>query len=86
MSKNTNCLEGIRCPECGQDEVFDIVVSTTVRVTDEGFDLAEYSSTEWDEYSSITCPDCEKSGEVADFSDDESVVPVLGWPDTNEED
>lgn len=68
MSKNTNCLEGIRCPECGQEDEFEIDATATLLVTDDGWDLARYSAAEWGRYSSIKCTDCGKLGEVAEFT------------------
>ena len=37
MSKNTNCLEGIKCPKCGNEDKFVISVVAHATVTDDGF-------------------------------------------------
>jgi len=33
---NENCLEGIRCPQCGQEDCFKITALITCNVTDDG--------------------------------------------------
>lgn len=68
MSKNTNCLEGIRCPECGQEDEFKIEVTTVMLVTDDGTEVDRYAETEWTDASYILCPECERFGKVAEFT------------------
>lgn len=71
MSKNTNCLEGIRCPKCGYEDGFNvsITVTTTVYMTDDGFSLDEGSNAEtnWDDDDYMSCIDCGYEAVVALF-------------------
>lgn len=57
---NTNCLEGIRCPKCGQEERFFIHSSITAAVTDNGAEIAPSprADIEWDRNSNAECPAC----------------------------
>jgi hypothetical protein len=58
-TKNTNCLEGIRCPKCGHEDDFLIRCEVTCLVTDESADAADNcGGYEWDENSGTTCRDC----------------------------
>jgi hypothetical protein len=61
----TGCLEGFRCPKCGNTDGFSIVVETTVKVFANGTDDME--GAEWDADSSCSCLDCHESGIVSDF-------------------
>lgn len=62
---NTNCLEGVRCPHCGQSEVFRVFAVVDCEVTDEG--VADTGSAHWDEESRMYCPMCQKDGLMKDF-------------------
>lgn len=64
---NTNCLEGMRCPSCGNEDEFRIEMVITVKVTDEGTEDmgGDYY---WDKDSWCFCPQCEWDGTVKDFS------------------
>lgn len=53
---NDNCLEGIRCPRCGQEEHFEITALVTCHVTDEGSEPT--GDHHWDEDSITRCPEC----------------------------
>lgn len=64
---NDNCLENIRCPECGNEDRFFIVATILADVTDDGADVAEHSDVEWDRSSEARCPDCGRAGEWASF-------------------
>jgi hypothetical protein len=66
MPRNTNCLLGIRCPECGNEGRFYISALVTANVTDEGAEAR--GDMEWDGGSAILCPQCERAGKVDDFS------------------
>ncbi len=55
---NTNCLENIRCPKCGQNERFQIVAEVVMDVTDNGSEDKGSGHT-WDENSACFCPECE---------------------------
>jgi hypothetical protein len=65
MTRNTNCLQGIRCPECRNDSSFYISTLVTAEVTDDG--AAAAGDMEWDGESPILCSDCEHSGTVTEF-------------------
>jgi DNA-directed RNA polymerase subunit RPC12/RpoP len=71
---NTNCLEGIKCPHCGNEHRFFIRAAVTAEVTDEGADIAPAGrgDIEWDDESGIQCPTCEKTGTVGEFSSKEA--------------
>jgi hypothetical protein len=63
---NTNCLENIACPQCGQADSFIIEVTTRADVTDEGAET--FGHMHWDERSFIECKHCETDGIVAEFT------------------
>ena len=69
MSNNTNCLEGIRCPECGQEDGFyiDVVIHATVYMTDNGYDEESGAEMDWDDDAFMRCGDCDHSGQARDF-------------------
>ena len=62
---NENCLQGIRCPQCGQDGRFNITALITCMVTDNGSDPV--GDHEWDDDSSAHCPDCGFDGKLKAF-------------------
>jgi hypothetical protein len=62
---NTNCLEGIRCPKCGQEDEFRIACTMVCTVIDDGTE--KIGDIEWDENSWCLCPRCEKDGKLKDF-------------------
>jgi hypothetical protein len=68
-SKNTNCLEGIKCPGCGNEDRFVITVTALATVTDDGFTRMEGG--DWDDSSHIRCPECGADGAVATFTAEE---------------
>lgn len=51
---NNNVLEGMRCPECGQDDAFLINVTGQAYVRDSGV-VELTGDTEWDDDSRIKC-------------------------------
>lgn len=63
---NENCLEGIRCPVCGNNSSFKIEARVTCAVTDDG-SVVEDGDHEWDDDSSCVCSNCGESGTVSDF-------------------
>ncbi len=71
---NENCLAGIACPTCGQEEHFEIHASATFDVTDEG--TGDYQAVEWNGESAIHCSKCGEFGRVKDFHPRESFVLV----------
>lgn len=62
---NTNCLQGVMCPQCGYTESFSIMLDCAGVVTDDG--LAETTHPTWDNSSRITCEGCEHDGRVGEF-------------------
>ena len=65
MTRNTNCLRGIRCPECANEGHFYMSAFVIAHVTDDGAEAR--GDMEWDGDSAILCPQCERSGKVDDF-------------------
>lgn len=57
---NTNCLEGCRCPNCGQDKYFKVQATSLFVITDDGsnngYDI------EYDGDSYANCPECDWEG------------------------
>lgn len=64
---NTNCLEGIECPECGQKDLFKIAAVVIVEVTDDGTE-DQGGDYELHENSYCECPACGHRGKLADFT------------------
>ena len=62
---NENCLEGMKCPKCGNEDVFRISCEVVCKVTDEGAE--GFGDTYWDDESWCYCSHCEKEGKVKDF-------------------
>lgn len=62
---NTNCLEGIRCPACGQEDRFKITALITCVVTDSGSEPV--GDHEWDDESGTHCPECGFTGKLKGF-------------------
>jgi len=62
---NHNCLEGIACPRCGNDERVIIAVETLATVTDDGAET--FGDMEWDDDSFTRCPECDYWGRLAKF-------------------
>jgi hypothetical protein len=65
---NENCLEGIRCSGCGNEEAFYNQSSAVMYVTDDGAECR--SDIEWDDDSHTQCAQCERSGKLAAFRAD----------------
>jgi len=64
---NENCLEGIKCPACGNEDVFRIGVTTTAIVTDDGAEV-EHGEMEWDKDSHAECANCLERGKLSHFT------------------
>lgn len=62
---NENCLEGMRCPKCKQEDRFKIVGMVTFDVTDDGSEAI--GDHEWDRNSPCSCPECDHDGIVKNF-------------------
>ena len=63
---NTNCLEGIKCPKCANEDRFKIEAQIVCTVTDDGSMPA--GDHYWDETSNTLCPVCEFQGNLALFT------------------
>lgn len=72
---NTNCLQGLRCPECGQGEHLKIAAMVTCHVTDEGSEAI--GDHDWGFDSHTECPDCGFEGKLRAFRC-EAVTPGEG--------
>lgn len=62
---NTNCLDGMKCPECGSDEPFRIASQCWAMVFDSG--VEDTSDLEWNDNDACQCPLCGYMGKVKDF-------------------
>jgi hypothetical protein len=62
---NSNCLDGLRCPRCGQEDRLDIVARVMCRVTDDGSE--PFGDHDWDDDSVAVCPGCGCDGRLGDF-------------------
>ena len=62
---NSNCLQGIACPQCGNDAMISIEVWTLAVVTDDGAET--YGDMQWNSDSYAECPDCEHCGTLGEF-------------------
>ena len=71
MSKtNTNVLEGVRCPKCGNDERLLVVANVWLDVTDDGSVPSEEPGRgdhEWDDNAATECSRCGHMGRWAAF-------------------
>lgn len=66
---NQNCLEGLRCPDCGNADRLRIVARVMADVTDDGAEMAHGSQLDWDDDSLAVCPECDHDGPLAGFRD-----------------
>ena len=62
---NENCLEGIRCPQCGSEEPFEIDVKALAKVFDSGTD--DFRDVEWSDESYCKCLECGHRSTVSQF-------------------
>ena len=62
---NTNCLEGLRCPKCKQDDMLHIAGTSLFHVVDDG--TLQHEDIEWDDDSFARCPQCNFEGILKDF-------------------
>jgi hypothetical protein len=70
---NTNCLEGIKCPACGNKDRFRIAATAIFTVTDDGTD--DYGDVVWGDGSHAECPECGLHGTLKDFRAKPSPLP-----------
>jgi len=73
---NTNCLQNIKCPACGNDELFRIAAKTIAIVTDDG--VEDYGDMEWGDDSYAECAQCHRHGTLKDF---EATSPSASEPE-----
>ncbi len=62
---NENCLEGIQCPQCGQQDHFLITGVSTFSVYDDGTD--GHGDVAWDDEAHTRCPACNYGGSLVLF-------------------
>lgn len=79
VTKNENCLEGMRCPKCQSDGPFWIAATITAQVlmSDDGTVEERPEGTTWDDNSSCRCPECGFALVVGDFREAQSAPQVL---------
>lgn len=65
-NRNANCLAGMECPACESRGPFNIQVTTTLIVHDDGLE-DDGNDTHWDEDSACACRDCGTTATVAAF-------------------
>lgn len=65
-TENTNCLEGLTCPNCGQGESFQVVATSVFTITDNGAD--DHTDVEYDDDSFAYCTQCDWEGKWGDLS------------------
>jgi len=66
---NTNCLEGIACPQCGQADRFKIEAKVLMNVSDDGSEDCGLGH-HWDAQSFCQCVKCGHSAELSTFGYD----------------
>lgn len=62
---NVNCLEGLRCPKCGQEDRLLITGRAVFEVVDDG--VEDHRDVEWDANSPTACDVCDFEGDLGDF-------------------
>lgn len=64
---NSNCLEGFRCPNCGNEDRLFITATIWAEVTDDGAGIADGCDMDWDGTSMTRCPECGSNGPLSEF-------------------
>jgi hypothetical protein len=62
---HTNCMEGLRCPSCKQEDGLRIECIVVCKVTNDG--IAPSGDLDFTDGSWCHCPACEHEGTVKDF-------------------
>jgi len=63
-------IEGVRCPECGQNEVMDVVGATWITATGDGTAYSDDADIAmWDDSSFARCPECGHEGTWGEYVD-----------------
>ncbi len=65
---NSNCLEGLQCPKCGNHEKLVIQCKAMFYVEEDGTDPIDYSEIVWDENSYTECFECAYHGPNSSFT------------------
>ncbi len=61
-----SCIEGMACPKCGHTSHFWIEATTIAVVEPSG--VTDIRDVEWNDESTVTCPQCETSDTMANFT------------------
>lgn len=65
MGKNSNCLAGMVCPECGSEGPFHVTATSTFLMHDDGTE--GHGDVEYGDDAPCECPGCRQRGKVKDF-------------------
>jgi len=57
---NSNCLEGVKCPDCSNEQSFQVIALATFTVFDDGTEVS--GDVEYDAASAAYCTQCDWSG------------------------
>lgn len=83
---NSNCLAGMRCPDCGSEGPFEIAVKALARMTDDGCETVE--DIEWTDASPVECVGCKRVAPSVIFRGGRSLgatepmqIPAAAWDD-----
>lgn len=60
---NSNVLEGVECPQCGQSASFEVVAKAWFTLSDEGTE--SYKEVDWDDTAPTRCPACKHLGPMS---------------------
>jgi|WetSurMetagenome_2_1015567.scaffolds.fasta_scaffold414652_3 hypothetical protein len=72
---NENCLKGFKCPECGQEDEFNIQVTVMATMVDQGT-TDYFGDVEFSGDSHCACPECHHRGIVDEFCPATKEVPA----------
>ena len=60
---NVNCLENVRCPNCGNSDKFYVIGTALFEITDDGVEIApDAADIEYEDDARAFCPDCPYEG------------------------
>lgn len=62
--QNTNCLDGMQCPDCKSTGPFKISATALFTIGDDGTE--DFGDIEYDAGSYCVCPECDHDGIVHD--------------------
>lgn len=69
--RGEGCIEGFRCPKCGNYQTFKVSVRRTVIVTEDGTEDCG-GDTEWEDDTWCMCGTCDHEATVGYFTDEKS--------------